>query len=67
MSEYIVSIRIAYGETSVRVEASNEEEAFAKGLVLLKKGGLGKHFPRNPRAFAKIVPNSSKDIPRDNR
>jgi len=68
MNSYIVSIQIAYNSNAlVEVEASNPDEAFAKGLDLLKKGKLGRHLPRNPRAYAKIVPKSSKDLPRASR
>lgn len=68
MNNYIVSIQIAYNSNAmVEVEASNPDEAFAKGLDLLKKGNLGRHLPRNPRAYAKIVPKTAKGLPRDSR
>jgi len=66
--EYIVTIKVIHGaEASSRVEANNEEEAFALGLHKIKKGGFAKYLPMNPRAYARIVPAIAENILRINK
>ena len=61
MNSFIVTVKLAYGaETFVEVKALDVEEAFSKGLTILKAGGFAKLLPSNPRAFARIVPNNTK-------
>lgn len=65
MNRFIVTVKISGGgEVSSEVEASNEDEAFAKGISLLKKNGFAKYMPFNPKLFSKVIPKLGTNIKR---
>lgn len=64
---FIITINCADCSITTEVEAHNQDAAFEKALRYFKKNSLAKYLPMNPRAYAKIVPKSTLDLPRDNR